>query len=73
MRAGSMAQLGVFGPRAADVVGRVLGGQGSPLTAADLDGLAVLASRPWTWHGAAATVVRRDDLGGVGFDLLIDV
>ncbi len=70
---GSIAQLGVYGPRAADVVGRVLGGQGSPLTAADLDGLAVLASRPWTWHGAAATVVRRDDLGGLGFDLLVDV
>jgi folate-binding protein YgfZ len=69
---GSIAQLGVFGPRAADVVSRVAG-EGSPLTAADLYGLAVLASRSWTWHGAPATVVRRDDLGGLGFDLLVGV
>jgi len=70
---GSMAQLGVFGPRAADVVSRVLAEQGSPLTATDLEGMAVLANRAWAWRGAAATVVRRDDLGDLGFDLLIDM
>jgi folate-binding protein YgfZ len=70
---GSIAQLGVFGPRSADVVSRVLGEQGSPLTGADLDDLAVLANRPWAWREAAATVVRRDDLGGLGFDLLVGV
>jgi folate-binding protein YgfZ len=69
---GSIAQLGVFGPRAADVVSRVLAEQGSPLTAPVLDEMAILANRPWAWHGAAATVVRRDDLGDMGFDLLID-
>jgi folate-binding protein YgfZ len=69
----SIAQLGVFGPRAADVVSRVLAEQGSPLTASDLEGMAVLANRPWAWHGAAATVVRRDDLSDLGFDLLIDL
>ena len=70
---GSIAQLGVFGPRAADVVSRVLAEQGSPLTAPDLDEMAILANRPWAWHGAAATVVRRDDLGDLGFDLVIDI
>ena len=68
---GSLAQLGVFGPHAADVVGRVLGEQGSPLSSADLEGLAVLANRTSAWHGAAATVVRRDDFGELGFDLLV--
>jgi folate-binding protein YgfZ len=70
---GSIAQLGIFGPRSADVVSRVLGEQGSPLTGADLDDLAVLANRPWAWREVAATVVRRDDLGGLGFDLLVGV
>jgi len=67
----SIAQLGVFGPRAADIVSRVLGDQGSPLSTGDLQGLAVLANRTTAWSGTAATVVRRDDLGGLGFDLLI--
>jgi folate-binding protein YgfZ len=66
-----LAQLGVFGPLAAGVVSRVLGDQGSPVSRADLEGLTVLANRTWAWHGAPATVVRRDDLGGLGFDLLV--
>jgi folate-binding protein YgfZ len=73
---GSVAQLGVFGPQAANVVSRVLGPAGSAPsspTPADLEGLRVLENRTWTWSGAAVTVVRRDDLGGLGFDLLIGV
>ncbi len=68
---GSLAQLGVFGPHAADVVSRVLSEQGSPLSSADLEGMAVLANRTSAWHGAATTVVRRDDFGDLGFDLLV--
>jgi folate-binding protein YgfZ len=70
---GAIAQLGVYGARAADVVGRVLtvNQAVSSLTPADLGRLSVLANRVSTWGGAPVTVVRRDDLGGPGFDLLI--
>jgi folate-binding protein YgfZ len=78
---GSVAQLGVFGPHAANVVSRVLGSH-DPARApspADLEGLRVLENRAWPWSGAPQIplvpliVVRRDDLGGLGFDLLIGV
>ena len=69
---GSVAQLGVFGPRAAAVIGHVLGSQGSA-PEADLTGMRVLDNRTWAWNGAPVTVVRRDDLGVLGFDLLIGV
>jgi folate-binding protein YgfZ len=69
---GSVAQLGIFGPLAAAVVARVLGSQESA-PAGDLSVLRVLDNLTTAWNGAAVTVVRRDDLGGLGFDLLIDV
>jgi folate-binding protein YgfZ len=69
---GSVAQLGVFGPLSAAVIEGVLGSQVSAPTG-DLAGLRVLDNRTWAWNGAPVTVVRRDDLGGLGFDLLIDV
>jgi len=73
----SVAQLGVFGPHAAKVVSRVLGAHGSaPPNPVVLEALRVLENRMWEWRGTPAvplTVVRRDDLGGLGFDLLIDV
>lgn len=69
---GSVAQLGVFGPLAAAVISRVLGSQGSA-PEGDLTGVLVLGNRTWGWNGAPVTVVRRDDLGVLGFDLLIGV
>lgn len=71
----AIAQIGVFGPRAADVISRALSAQESrpAVNPADLASLSVLANRTWLWHGASAIVVRRDDVGGPGFDLLIGV
>ena len=65
----AVAQLGVFGPRAAAIVSEVLGGSG--VRTADLEGLAVLGNLTLSWNGTPALVVRRDDFGGVGFDILI--
>jgi folate-binding protein YgfZ len=72
---GSVAQLGVFGPQAAGVVSRVLGSQdlARAPSPTDLEGLRVLDNRTWAWRGAPVTVVRRDDVGVLGFDLLIGV
>jgi tRNA-modifying protein YgfZ len=63
----SVAQVGVFGPRAAAIVSEVIGGP-SP---ADFEGLAVLGNLTRSWNGTPALVVRRDDFGGAGFDILI--
>jgi folate-binding protein YgfZ len=63
----SVGQIGVFGPRAAAIVSDVVGGT-SP---ADLEALTVLGHLTRPWNGAPALVVGRDDLGGVGFDILI--
>jgi folate-binding protein YgfZ len=77
---GSTAQLGIFGPDAAHVVSRVFESHGAPaLTTADLEALRVLENRTVNWGGAAehstspVTIVRRDDLGGLGFDLWIGI
>src|SRR5512134_3163832 len=51
----SVAQLGVFGPRAAAIVSEVIGGA-SP---ADLEGLAVLGNVTRLWNGVSVIVVRR--------------
>ena len=69
----TLAQIGVFGPLAAEVIGRVLGAPESvpAISLTDLERLDVLASRTITWRGAAVTVVRRDDLGERGFDLVV--
>jgi folate-binding protein YgfZ len=61
-------QLGVFGPTSSDVVRRVF----QRLGGVDLEALGVLDNRATAWHGEPVTIVRRDDLGGLGFDLWID-
>ena len=68
----SIAQLGIFGPRASAIVSQAVGvGDASePLSPSDVEGLAVLGNRTRSWNGAPLLVVRRDDLG-LGFDLLI--
>jgi folate-binding protein YgfZ len=67
----AMAQIGVFGPRAAIVLSQALGAAAAPVPALELEALAVLANRTSLWDGAPVHVVRRDDLGGLGYDVLI--
>jgi folate-binding protein YgfZ len=64
----SLAQLGVFGPSAAEVVSTALALDGSDA----LNALPVLGNRRVQWNDLTLIVVRRDDVGGLGFDLLID-
>jgi folate-binding protein YgfZ len=66
---GSTAQLGVFGPRAGSVIALAL--SAPPVSAADLEAMPVLGNRAMDWNGTTVTVVRRDDLGGLGFDLIV--
>jgi len=65
---GSTAQLGVFGPQSATAIERVLG---LSVASADLEVMPVLGNRAVDWNGTPVTVVRRDDLGVLGFDLLV--
>ena len=65
---GSTAQLGVFGPQSATAIARAL----SPTVAStDLEAMPVLGNRSVDWNGTPVTVVRRDDLGVMGFDLVV--
>jgi folate-binding protein YgfZ len=66
--ASTVAQLGVFGPRSAAVVARAVSADDAAL-ADGLLSLPILGS----WRGGDVVVVRRDDLGVLGFDVLIDV
>ena len=63
----SHAQLGLFGPRAADVLAQVLAQDAGALAA-----LPILGNRTVQWNGRSLVVVRRDDIGVLGFDLLVD-
>jgi folate-binding protein YgfZ len=68
----SVAQVGVLGPAAAAVVSQALGSRGSPAPAsAEIAALGVLANRTWIWGDEPVIVVRRDDFGGQGFDVLV--
>lgn len=84
----TLAQLGVFGPQAAEVVRQVLGRgvhDSPPDTAQGAsvlgihdslpdtgEQLPVLGNRTLPWNGHTVVVTRRDDLGVSGFDLVID-
>ena len=74
---GSTAQLGIFGPDAAHIVNRVFAPHGSAPTTADLESLRVLENRTCNWSASPehsespVAIVRRDDLGGLGFDLWV--
>ena len=67
----SLAQLGVLGPKSADVISGALTGDSGSIRA-ELESLPVLSNRTRDWHGAPVVIVRRDDAGVPGFDLLID-
>jgi folate-binding protein YgfZ len=61
------AQIGVFGPGAAALIASVLA---DGCRAEDLERLPVLASRQVQRDGSPLLIVRRDDLGVAGFDLV---
>jgi tRNA-modifying protein YgfZ len=68
----SLAQLGVFGPRAGDVLSTVFGHDTAVAAdAVTLDALPVLGNRSLRWKDHSVVVMRRDDVGVPGFDVLI--
>ena len=70
-----LAVSGVYGPLAASALAAVLaaeaGAARSNQTAADLEGMPMLANTCGTLTGAAALLVRSDDVGLAGFDLFL--
>jgi folate-binding protein YgfZ len=68
----AVAQLGVFGPEAAEVVLRVLDPSSPGFSVEDLAALRPLENRSTAFGGTPMWVVRRDDIGVLGFDLMID-
>ncbi len=70
------AQVGVYGPVAAVVLSAALAaahaaGEAAP-GAATLEAMAILASARWDFAGAPAYVLRGDDPGVAGFDVVLD-
>jgi folate-binding protein YgfZ len=73
----STAQIGVYGPRAAAVIESVFAsgrcpGEPSPGTEL-LEGIPMHGSRRWDFQGAPAIVIRGDDIGVDGFDVVAPV
>jgi len=71
----STAQIGVYGPRAALVLESAFatgGTPGEPLPDADmLQAMTMHANSRWDFHGAPAFVLRSDDVGVDGFDVVV--
>ncbi len=67
----TQAQLGVYGPRAAEVVAEVLTGSEDNVRARVSD-MAVNVNSTWQFNGAAAAVVGSDDYGSGGFDVFVE-
>lgn len=73
----STAQIGVYGPRAADAIAAALAAgraadEPSP-AAGTLQGMAMLSNRRWDFQGAPAFVLRSDDVGVEGFDIVLPI
>jgi len=72
----AVAEIGVFGPAAASVIGAALAGPSDDPTPAPstalLQSMPVFANGRWPFRDAIVTVVRSDDIGVPGFDLFID-
>lgn len=64
---GTRAAIGLYGPRALDVLTAAAGGEGVP---SSLD--ALYATAPLRIAGVEVLVVRSDDIGVPGFDLVMD-
>lgn len=73
----STSQLGFYGPSAAHVLAGVFaGGRGEdePAPAPEaLDRMPLHASGRWDFHGEPAFVLRSDDVGVAGFDVVVPV
>jgi folate-binding protein YgfZ len=69
-------QVGVYGPRAAGALASALGADASvdePAPSVEqLDAMPALANSRWDYRGAPALVLRGDDLGVPGFDVVLD-
>jgi folate-binding protein YgfZ len=65
----STSQISVVGEAAAAAVSAVLGSSSSRV--AELDAMRTLESRPLEWRGQPALVVRRDDVGLAGYDVIV--
>ena len=60
----STAEIGVYGPGAAAVIASAFAGA---------EGMPMLGSRRWDFQGAPAVVIRSDDIGVDGFDVVAPV
>lgn len=61
-------QVGVVGPKSAEALRAVLASSGDEIA---FEELSVLGNRAVSWKGESITVERRDDFGGLGFDLWV--
>jgi folate-binding protein YgfZ len=66
------AQIGVYGPRAADALVAAFKRAGEP-DAQHLRSLPVYANTRWDFHGRPAFVLVSDDIGVRGFDVIVPV
>jgi folate-binding protein YgfZ len=73
---GSTAQVGLYGPQASPVLAtalRAVAGSDEPAPTADrLEGMAVQANARWSHAGAPVYLLRSDDVGVAGFDLIVE-
>ena len=73
----STAQIGIYGPHAAGVLEAALASGRTPAEQSPdaelLRSLPVLASRRWDFRGVPAHVLVSDDIGVMGFDLVLPV
>src|SRR5687768_4922821 len=70
------AQIGVYGPLAAAVAAEALAAGTDPSEPAPaistLEAMPMLSSARWDFRGAPVYVLRGDDVGTAGFDLVVD-
>jgi folate-binding protein YgfZ len=67
----STAQIGIYGPASAGALARALGADDSVPTADTLAAMPLYASGRWVFGGNPAHVLRRDDAGVMGFDVVL--
>jgi folate-binding protein YgfZ len=69
----TLRTLGLYGPRAHDVLGSVLSAEGATAAAAELRGLSTFHHLAFEVSGASVLAARVPDLGGEGFDCFVPV
>jgi folate-binding protein YgfZ len=72
-RSSSTSQLGIYGPHAADVLERAFAGftRGPTAPFSALASMPVHANSRWELDGGHAVVLRSDDIGVMGFDIVV--